>query len=84
MVYVDDVLIKGSNIMLVRGLKKHLDDAFTIKDLDQAKYFLGFEILRTSAGICLCQKKYITNILSNTGMLECKAAPSPRPHWFHL
>lgn len=44
-VYVDDVLITGPNEKLINEVKDQLHKAFTIKDLGQASYFLGVELL---------------------------------------
>ena len=50
---------------------------FEIKDLGQLRYFLGMEIARSKSGIVVSQKKYTLDLLSETGMLGCKPAPSP-------
>ncbi|KAK6135902.1 hypothetical protein DH2020_030389 [Rehmannia glutinosa] len=74
LVYVDDVLITGTDSQDIADLKRYLDDLFTIKDLGFAKYFLGMEIARNEDGTVLNQRKYILDILRDTGMLHCKAA----------
>lgn len=56
MLYANDVLLVGSNMTLLDDLKKNLHEAFTIKDLGAAMYFLGVEISRTEEGICLSQE----------------------------
>ncbi|KAK6148491.1 hypothetical protein DH2020_019403 [Rehmannia glutinosa] len=79
LVYVDDVLVTGSNLQDILDLKSFLDTTFTIKDLGVAKYFLGLEIARTPTGCYLNQRKYILDILSDTGLLSCKPATTPFP-----
>ncbi|KAK6143486.1 hypothetical protein DH2020_023834 [Rehmannia glutinosa] len=79
LVYVDDVIISGTNLSEIDALKRYLDDLFTIKDLGYARYFLGMEIARNSDGTVLNQRKYILDILHDTGMLDCKAALTPLP-----
>lgn len=71
-VYVDDVLIAGPSLDLITELKDYLHKEFTIKDLG-----VGIEIARSSAGIVLCQRKYVLDILSHAGLLDCKAASTP-------
>ncbi|KAK6120356.1 hypothetical protein DH2020_045902 [Rehmannia glutinosa] len=67
LVYVDDVLVTGSHTEDIQHLKSHLDDLFTIKDLGFSKYFLGVELARSSQGTYLHQRKYILDIIADTG-----------------
>lgn len=78
-VYVDDVLVASPSLELIEGLKKYLHQIFTIKDLGEAKYFLGMEIVRGPAGTSLNQRKYILDILSSAGMVGCKSVSTPFP-----
>ncbi|XP_071708140.1 uncharacterized mitochondrial protein AtMg00810-like [Rutidosis leptorrhynchoides] len=48
-----------------------------MKDLGKRKYFLGIEVLRSQQGIFICQKKYILDLLAETGMIDCKSAETP-------
>ena len=38
------------------------------------KYFLGLEIAKSSVGICVSQRKYVIDLLSDFGYLGCKPA----------
>ncbi|KAK6163149.1 hypothetical protein DH2020_002990 [Rehmannia glutinosa] len=67
LVYVDDVLITGSHDEDIAVVKAYLHKAFTIKDMGSAKYFLGLEIARTASGTYINQRKYIMDILEDTG-----------------
>ncbi|KAK6119598.1 hypothetical protein DH2020_046661 [Rehmannia glutinosa] len=78
-VYVDDVLLSGSHEEDIAALKLYLDQFFTIKDLGFAKYFLGIELARGSHGLYLNQRKYVLDILTDVGMLDCKPASTPLP-----
>lgn len=53
LVYVDDLLITGSNSKLIDAVKTYLHSMFPIKDLGALKYFLGLEIARNSTSIYL-------------------------------
>ncbi|KAL0411280.1 UNVERIFIED_CONTAM: Retrovirus-related Pol polyprotein from transposon TNT 1-94 [Sesamum latifolium] len=67
-IYLDDVLICGPSIELIRRVKQHLDYLFTIKDIGDAKYFLGLEIARFDLGIAVTQNKYILDIVHDAGL----------------
>ncbi|KAL8139335.1 hypothetical protein V2J09_005356 [Rumex salicifolius] len=54
-----------------------LDDAFTIKDLGEIRYFLGLEVARSEDGIVLNQRKYVYDILQDSKLVDCKAARFP-------
>lgn len=43
-----------------------------IKDVCNLRYFLGVEVASFPYGINLCRRKYITEFLSETGMLGVK------------
>ena len=45
-VYVDNVILTGDNIMKLEKLKGLLAKEFQIKDLGQLRYFLGTEVAR--------------------------------------
>uniref|UniRef100_A0A803MVP5 Reverse transcriptase Ty1/copia-type domain-containing protein n=1 Tax=Chenopodium quinoa TaxID=63459 RepID=A0A803MVP5_CHEQI len=48
-----------------------------MKDLGTLKYFLGIEVLRSKQENFIHQKKYILDLLAETGMLDCKPAKTP-------
>ena len=77
LVYVDDIIITGNNIDEIEKFKKYLSSKFLIKDLGKLKYFLGIEVLDIEQGICLTQRKYCTELLSEFGMLGCKSCGTP-------
>ena len=58
-------------------LKKYLAQEFEIKDLGSLKYFLGIEVARSKDGIFISQRKYVLDLLKETGMLGCKACATP-------
>lgn len=73
-VYVDDVLITSPNEELIKEVKEQLHKAFTVKDLGQASYFLGVELLKTENGLYVNQRKYIMDILNDVGLTGAKPA----------
>ncbi|RVX05223.1 Retrovirus-related Pol polyprotein from transposon RE1 [Vitis vinifera] len=76
-VYVDDIVITGSDQNDIQNLKQHLFTHFQTKDLGKLKYFLGIEIAQSSSGVVLSQRKYALDILEETGMLDCKPVDTP-------
>ncbi|KAH9726802.1 hypothetical protein KPL70_008430 [Citrus sinensis] len=61
----------------MKALQEHLAAEFEMKDLGQLKYFLGIEVARSKSGIFLSQRKYVLDLLTETGMLDCKPAETP-------
>ncbi|KAM2732340.1 hypothetical protein EV2_035909 [Malus domestica] len=55
-----------------------------MKDLGGLKYFLGIEVARSRDGIYLSQRKYVLDLLAETGMLACKPAETPIVQNHHL
>ncbi|XP_042056533.1 uncharacterized protein LOC121801150 [Salvia splendens] len=76
-VYVDDILISGSDVRGIEETKKYLQQHFVIKDLGRPKYFLGIEIAHENSGVSLSQQKYATDLLKETGLLGAKPVDTP-------
>ncbi|RVW66879.1 Retrovirus-related Pol polyprotein from transposon RE1 [Vitis vinifera] len=76
-VYVDDIILIGDDTGEVERLKKVLATAFEVKDLGQMWYFLGMEVARSRKGISISQRKYVLDLLIETGMLGCKPSDTP-------
>ncbi|XP_059627363.1 uncharacterized mitochondrial protein AtMg00810-like [Cornus florida] len=57
--------------------KLHLQKSFDMKDLGPLRYFLGIEVVRSRRGISLFQRKYVLDLLQDTGMLGCRPASTP-------
>ncbi|XP_058099004.1 uncharacterized mitochondrial protein AtMg00810-like [Magnolia sinica] len=73
-VYVDDIVLSGSDSAGMRVVKDFLKTKFEIKDLGPLRYFLGIEVARSSSRLVLSQRKYALDLLMETGMLGCKPA----------
>jgi hypothetical protein len=76
-VYVDDIVITGNDDDGIACLKKMLAKSFEVKDLGFLHYFLGIEVVYGPQGIYLSQRKYVLDLLAETGMLGCKPASTP-------
>lgn len=58
-------------------LKQKLALEFNMNDLGNLRYFLGMEVARNKTGISVTQRKYMLNLLKETGMLGCKPTNMP-------
>ncbi|KAJ4700915.1 Retrovirus-related Pol polyprotein from transposon TNT 1-94 [Melia azedarach] len=76
-IYVDDIVLTGNNSEEMKNLKATLSKEFEIKDLGKLKYFLGMEVARTRDGVSISQRKYVLDLLQETGMLGCKPSATP-------
>nr|XP_016484790.1 PREDICTED: uncharacterized mitochondrial protein AtMg00810-like [Nicotiana tabacum] len=83
-VYVDDIVITGTDYAGISSLKSFLHTKFHTKDLGQLKYFLGIEVNRCKKGIFLSQRKYILDLLAETGKLAAKPCSTPVVPNLHL
>ena len=52
--YVDDMLIFGTNVKCVCETKMYLSSVFKMKDLNEVDTILGIKIKRHSEGFLLC------------------------------
>ncbi|CAL2270360.1 unnamed protein product [Prunus armeniaca] len=75
--YVDDLLIFGSNIHAVNSVKSLLCANFDMKDLDDANVILGIKITRPEKGFSLDQPHYIEKILKKYNYFDCKPSCTP-------
>ena len=69
-VWVDDLIIAGSNIDCVDEVKSYLTKRFCMKDFGVLKEFLGIEFEFTNEGVKLSQEKYTRKILEKFKMME--------------
>ena len=64
--YVDDFVITGILAMVII-FKTQLLRKFNAKDLGEAKYVLGIEIIQSQNNISITQASYITNVINSLG-----------------
>ena len=83
-VYVDDIVISGSDMTGISSLKSFLHGQFHTKDLGMLKYFLGVKVMRSKHGIFLSQRKYVLDLLSETGKSGAKPCSSHLAPSLHL
>jgi hypothetical protein len=71
------MIFTGNEEEGISELQRYLASEFEMKDLGGLKYFLGIEVYRLRLGIFLSQKKYVLDLLAETGMLDCKPVDTP-------
>ena len=66
------MVITGDSDHLISQLKTHLHKWIQMKDLGELSYFLGLEITKSRHEIYMSQRKYVMDLLKDTGMLTAK------------
>lgn len=78
LVYVDDILVTGSDPHTVSSLIANLNHMFALKDLGEMSYFLGIQASKLPNGnIHLSQRKYILDLLIRANMQNAKPIATP-------
>ncbi|GJT67256.1 retrovirus-related pol polyprotein from transposon TNT 1-94 [Tanacetum coccineum] len=79
LLYVDDMLVAGSDMAEIKKLKRQLSKEFEMKDLGPAKQILGMSIIRdkTKGTLRLSQEKYIGKVLEKFNMKDAEARCQP-------
>lgn len=76
-VYVDDIVLIGTDLDEIAALKIFLHNQFKIKDLGILHYFLGIEMLYTPPRVLLHQSKFIGDLLKEFHCDTCTLVVSP-------
>jgi hypothetical protein len=77
--YVDDILIFGSSIIVIKEVKEFISPCFDMKDLRVADVILNIKLLNDYySGITLLQSQYyVEKILSHFGYSDYKSSLNP-------
>ncbi|CAN6704554.1 unnamed protein product [Malus baccata var. baccata] len=67
----------GDNAEEIHSLKLAFQNKFAIKDLGRLKYFQGIELANSQEGLFLNQRKYILDLLKDSGLIDSKPARPP-------
>lgn len=79
LVYVDDIVVTGSDTQHVSSVLQSLATRFSIKDPVDLHYFLGIEVNRSAKGLHLMQRRYIIDLLTRNNMVDAKTVSTPMP-----
>ncbi|KAI7943896.1 hypothetical protein MJO28_011424 [Puccinia striiformis f. sp. tritici] len=77
-VHVDDMVIFGPDVQF---FKDHIKSRFEMEDLGECIWVLGMRVTRNRAArtVTLCQDRYITEMLDEFNMSDCRPISSPLP-----
>ncbi|GKD68578.1 retrotransposon protein, putative, ty1-copia subclass [Tanacetum coccineum] len=77
--YVDDILLMGNSVTMLKEVKSWLCKCFSMKDLGEAAYILGIKIIRDRSKrlIALSQSAYLEKILKKFRMENSKKGYTP-------
>ena len=70
--YVDYLLVTGSDLSEIAWVKTALHDIFSMSDMGLLHYFLGLEVSQSTSGIKMAQTKYAMDLLDMFQMTKCK------------
>jgi hypothetical protein len=76
-VYVDDLIITGSDRDNIRSFKEEMAAAFKMRDLSLLHYYLGIEVKQSASGILLSQGAYAMKILEMSDRTGCNPCHVP-------
>ena len=79
LVYVDDILITGSDLRLINQLKGHLQQTFRTNDLGPIHRYLGVQFDQGPTGMAVHQTEYAMSILTMFNMEACTPSFTPFP-----
>ncbi|CAL8138959.1 unnamed protein product [Prunus armeniaca] len=82
LLYVDDIILTGSNSHVIQEVITYLGSVFDLKDLGPLTFFLGLQIsFKSNGDLFISQQKYAKNLLVKAGMESCRSCPTPsKPH----
>ena len=52
-------------------------DMLQLQRVGRLRYFIGIEVAQSQEGIVISQRKYVLDILEETGILDCKPVDTP-------
>ena len=76
-IYVDDLIITGTENHQIKDFKAQMKNKFEMSDLGLLTSYLGIEVTQESGKILLSQRSYALRILEQSGMSECNPSHTP-------
>jgi transposase InsO family protein len=77
LIHVDDILVASNDKNLVERTMKKIGECFEIKNLGEAKHYLGLSIERKNGNFMISQQQYIDEIVKEANLTEAKLSKFP-------
>ena len=77
LVYMDDIIISGTDSDMIKHLQASLHESFHMKDLGPLTYFLGLEVHQSKKGLILDQHKYAMDLIEMAGLQHSTPVDTP-------
>ena len=77
LVYVDDIIITGTNDGMIKSLQASRQDSFHMKDLGPLLYFLGLEVHQSPTGLFINKHKYATDLIKLADLHDSSPVDTP-------
>lgn len=74
---MDDIIIASSDFSSISAFKSLIDARSRIKDLWHLKFFLGLKVARSAKGISVCQRKFVSDVLTDSDYLGSRPTKTP-------
>ena len=75
--YVDDMLIIGTNLNIVESTKLSLSTTYDMKNRGEVNKILGVKVIRNENGIMLSQENYVERLFKRFEWLEVTYVATP-------
>ena len=84
--YVDDLVILCNELNRLNQFKRDLSRVFDMKDLGEAQFILGIQIIRDRKNrtLTISQCEYVKRIVGDLQLSDCKPTATPLAHGVHL
>jgi len=82
--YVDDILIFGTNLCAINKTKRIMSSLFKMKDLGEADVILGIKLIKTKSDFSLSQSHYIEKVLKKFNSFDVVPVRTPYDPSIHL
>ena len=76
-VYVEDLIITGGDMEVLRRFKREMSKNFKMSDLGVLSYYLGIEVQQSITGITICQSAYAKKVLDTIGLADSNPTRTP-------
>lgn len=78
LLYVDDIIITGSDTVLIQQVIDELGDVFEMKDMGKLTFFLRLQITYKDNGdLFISQSRYAKDLIKKAGTISYKASLTP-------